>query len=307
MEKSYDVIIIGGGPAGLTAGMYCARARLKTLLLEKAFAGGQIVNAERVDNYPGFPEGIAGFDLVMLMQQQAEKYGLQMAYEEVTAVENRNKYEKVVNTAGGTYEAKALIIAGGAEHNHLGVAGEEEYTGRGVSYCATCDGAFYRDQVVAIVGGGDSAVVEALSLTKFTTKVYVIHRRDQLRASKIVQEQAFANTKIEFVWDSVVEAIEGESKVERLKVKNVKTEEYSYLDVAAVFVSIGLHPYTEYLKDVVSLNDEGYVVTDGNLQTEVPGIFAAGDIRAGSARQVVAAAGDGAAAAIYAERYIAGL
>ena len=292
MGKSYDVIIIGGGPAGLTAGMYCARARLNTLLLEKAFAGGQIVNAERVDNYPGFPEGIAGFDLVMLMQQQAEKYGLQIAYSEVMAVESRDRYKKVVTTTDGTYEAKALIIAGGAEHNHLGVPGEEEHVGRGVSYCATCDGAFYRDQVVAIVGGGDSAVVEAISLTKFAAKVYVIHRRDQLRASKIVQEQAFASSKIEFVWDSVVEAIEGEAKVERLKVKNVKTEEYSYLDVAAVFVSIGLHPYTEYLGDVVSLNNEGYVVTDGKLETEVPGIFAAGD---------------GAAAAIYAERFIAGL
>ena len=307
MDKLYDVIIIGGGPAGLTAGLYCARARLKTLLLEKAFAGGQIVNAEHVDNYPGFPDGIAGFDLVMLMQQQATKYGLELAFAQVMSIENKDKYQKVVNTTDGTYESKALIIAGGAEHNHLGVTGEEEFVGRGVSYCATCDGAFYRDMAVAIVGGGDSAVVEAVSLTRFATKVYVIHRRDQLRASKIVQEQAFANDKIEFVWDTVVESIVGDGKVEKLKVKNVKTEAQSILEVAAIFVSIGLHPYTEYLKGIVFLDEEGYILSNQKLETNIAGIFAAGDIRASSARQVVVAAGDGATAAIYAERYVAGL
>ena len=307
MDKPYDVIIIGGGPAGLTAGLYCARARLKTLLLEKAFVGGQIVNAEHVDNYPGFPDGIAGFDLVMLMQQQATKYGLKLAFAQVMSIENKDKYQKVVNTTDGTYESKALIIAGGAEHNHLGVTGEEEFVGRGVSYCATCDGAFYRDMAVAIVGGGDSAVVEAVSLTRFATKVYVIHRRDQLRASKIVQEQAFANDKIEFVWDTVIESVVGDGKVEKLKVKNVKTEAQSVLEVAAIFVSIGLHPYTEYLKGMVSLDEEGYILTNQKLETDIAGIFAAGDIRASSARQVVVAAGDGAAAAIYAERYVAGL
>jgi len=307
MDNIYDVIIIGGGPAGLTAGMYCARARLKTLLLEKAFAGGQIVNAEHVDNYPGFPEGINGFDLVMLMQSQATKYGLEMAFVEVISIENKAKYQKVINTTEGAYESKALIIAGGAEHNHLNVDGEQEFMGRGVSYCATCDGAFYRDMAVAIVGGGDSAVVEAVSLTRFATKVYVIHRRDQLRASKIVQEQAFANEKIEFVWDSVVESVIGDAKVEKLKLKNGKTQAQSILEVAAIFVSIGLHPYTEYLKDIISLDDEGYIVTNEKLETSVAGIFAAGDIRKNSARQVVVAAGDGATAAIYAERYVAGL
>jgi len=307
VDELYDVIIVGGGPAGLTAGLYCARARLKTLLLEKAFAGGQIVNAEHVDNYPGFPDGIAGFDLVMLMQQQATKYGLELAFAQVMSIENKDKYQKVVNTTDGTYESKALIIAGGAEHNHLGVTGEEEFVGRGVSYCATCDGAFYRDMAVAIVGGGDSAVVEAVWLTRFATKVYVIHRRDQLRASKIVQEQAFANDKIEFVWDTVVESIVGDGKVEKLKVKNVKTEAQSILEVAAIFVSIGLHPYTEYLKGIVSLDEEGYILSNQKLETNIAGIFAAGDIRASSARQVVVAAGDGATAAIYAERYVAGL
>ena len=307
MVELYDVIIIGGGPAGLTAGLYSARARLKTLLLEKAFVGGQIVNAERVDNYPGFPEGIAGFDLVMFMQQQATKYDLEIANTEVTAIENKGKYHKLVSTTDGSYEAKALIIAGGAEHNHLAVPGEQEFMGRGVSYCATCDGAFYRDQAVAIVGGGDSAVVEAVSLTKFASKVYVIHRRDQLRASKLVQEQAFANEKIEFIWNTVVEAIEGDAKVQKLIIKNVKTKVQSALEVAAIFVSIGLHPNTEYLKDIVSLDDVGYIVTNEKLETDAPGILAAGDIRQSSVRQVVVAAGDGATAAIYTEKYVAGL
>jgi len=307
VEELYDVIIIGGGPAGLAAGLYCSRARLKTLLLEKAFAGGQIVNAERVDNYPGFPEGITGFDLVMLMQQQATKYGLEIVYAEVTGAENKDRYQKLVSTTDGSYESKALIIAGGAEHNHLGVPGEKEFTGRGVSYCATCDGAFYKDQVVAIVGGGDSAVVEAISLTKFASKVYLIHRRNQLRASKIVQEQAFANEKIDFIWDSVVESVMGDAIISRLKLKNVKTQEQSVLEVAAIFVSIGVHPHTEYLKDVVFLDEEGYIVTNEKLETGAPGIFAAGDIRQSSVRQVIVAAGDGATAAIYADRYIAGL
>ena len=304
MTQTYDIIIIGGGPAGLTAGMYCARARLKTLLLEKAFTGGQIVNTERVDNYPGFPDGISGFDLGILMQQQAQKYGLEMVYAEVAGIENKEKYEKIVDTSEGSFVGKSLIIAGGAEHNHLGVPGEEEFVGRGVSYCATCDGAFYKEQVVAIVGGGDSAVVEAISLTRFASKVYLIHRRDSLRASKIVQEQALANPKIEFVWDTVVDSIEGDAKIENLKLNNVKTQNQTTLKVAGVFVSVGLHPNTAFVKGIVSLDNSGYIIANEKMETGIDGIYAAGDIRLNSVRQVVAAAGDGATAALNAERYL---
>ncbi|MBT3362255.1 MAG: thioredoxin-disulfide reductase [Chloroflexi bacterium] len=304
MSDAYDVIIIGGGPAGLTAGMYCARARLKTLLLEKAFTGGQIVNTERVENYPGFPDGISGFDLGMLMQQQAQKYGLQIVYAEVSSINNKSNYEKIVDTNEGSFVAKSLIIAGGAEHNHLDVPGEQEFVGRGVSYCATCDGAFYKDQDVAIVGGGDSAVVEAIALTRFASKVYLIHRRDALRASKIVQEQALSNPKIEFVWDTVVLAIEGDAKIEDLKISNVKTQKQTTLKVAAVFVSVGLHPNTAFVKDIVSLDKGGYIIANEKMETGVDGIYTAGDIRLNSVRQVIAAAGDGATAALNAERYL---
>jgi thioredoxin reductase (NADPH) len=303
MSDIHDLIIVGGGPAGLTAGLYAARARLTTLLIEQGVPGGQIVNAELVENYPGFPEGISGFDLASSMERQAAKYGLEVAMAEVTGIDPVGK-EKVVHTTGGPYRAGALIIAGGSEHARLGVPGEEELRGKGVSYCATCDGAFFRDQVVAVVGGGNVALNDALFLTRFGSRVIVIHRRDQLRATRILQERAFAQPKVEFVWDTVVRSIEGEGEVSALRLTNVKSGEESTLEASGVFIAVGLRPNTGYLKGVLALTPEGFILVDGRMATDVPGVFAAGDIRAGSPRQVSSAVGDGAVAAISAEEYL---
>ena len=304
MAEAYDVIIIGGGPAGLTAGIYASRARLRSLLLERGIFGGQIANTEHVENFPGFPDGVSGFELGQLMYQQAEKHGIQIVLAEVTGIEVADK-DKVVKTTEGDFAAPAVIIAGGAERNKLGVPGEEQLLGKGVSYCATCDGAFFREQVVAVVGGGDSAIEEAILLTRFASKVYVIHRRDQLRASKLHQERAFSNPKIEFVWDSVVEEVVGPDKVQGLVVRNVKTGEVTNLDVTGVFIYVGLHPETDYLKGVLPLDEEGRVPTNQRMETEIPGVFAAGDIRGNSPRQAITAAGEGATAAIAAEKFLA--
>ncbi len=303
MTEKYDVVIIGGGPAGLSAGLYASRAKLSSLLIEKGLVGGQIANAERVENYPGFSEGISGSELGQLMHQQATKYRLKTLLAEVTGIELQGK-QKVIKTTGGDFIAKAVIIAGGSERQKLGVLGEEEFAGKGVSYCAICDAAFFREQPVAVVGGGDAAITEALHLTRFASRVTVIHRRDQLRAGRILQEKAFSQSKIEFQWDSVVERIEGEDLVKRIWLRQVKTGEESALEVTGVFVSIGLKPNTDYLKDILPLDTTGHIITDEKMETEVPGIFAAGDIRYNSARQAITAAGDGATAAIYAEKFI---
>jgi thioredoxin reductase (NADPH) len=302
--KKYDVIIVGGGPAGLSAGIYTARDRLTSLLIEQGLVGGQIVNAERLDNYPGFPEGISGAKLAKLMQEQATKYGLETIMAEVTGVE-LNEKQKVIKTSEGSFIAGAIIIAGGCHRQKLGVPGEAEFTGKGVSFCATCDGAFFRDLPVAVVGGGNAAITEALHLTRFASKVTVIHRRDQLRATPILQEKAFSEPKIDFRWDSVVEKIEGEDLVKRIRLRNVKTGKESTLDVPGVFVSIGFTPNTEYLKGVLPLDKAGAIITDPNMAPGVAGIFAAGDIRQNSPRQVIAAAGDGAIAAIGATKFLA--
>ena len=306
MGNSYQLIIIGGGPAGLSAGLYATRARLSTLLVERAIPGGQIINAELVENYPGFPQGISGAELGSLMEQQATKYGLEIIMAEVEGVEVGAE-EKIVHTSEGQYRAKALIIAGGSEHSKLGVPGEEELRGRGVSYCATCDGAFFKDQVIAVVGGGNVAINDALFLTRFASKVIVIHRRDQLRATKILSEGAFARPKIEFLWDTVVESIGGDGQVRELGLRNVKTGTESKLEVSGIFVAVGLRPNTSYLEGVVALSPEGFILVNGQMETGVPGVFAAGDIRAGSARQVSSAVGDGATAAISAERYLSSI
>ena len=301
--KKYDVVIIGGGPAGLTAGIYASRARLSSLLIEKGLVGGQFASAEWVENYPGFPEGISGAELGQLMHQQATKYGLETLVAEATGIELKGK-QKVVKTTEGDLMAKAVIIAGGSERQKLGVPGEEKLTGKGVSYCATCDAAFFKEQPVAVVGGGDAAVSEALHLAKFASRVTIVHRRDQLRAGRILQEKAFSEPKMDFRWDSVVEEIEGKDKVKGIRLRQVKTEKKSTLEVAGVFISVGLKPNTDYLKGVLPLDANGMIVTDEKMEAKIPGIFAAGDIRHNSARQAITAAGDGATAAIYTGKFI---
>jgi thioredoxin reductase (NADPH) len=303
MAKEYEVIIIGGGPAGLSAGIYTSRARLSSLLVERGMVGGQIADAELVENYPGFAQGISGTELGQLMQQQAAKYGLETVTTEATGIELKGE-RKVVRTTGGDFTARAVIIASGSERSKLGVPGEEEFSGKGVSYCATCDGPFFKEKPVAVVGGGDVAATEALHLVKFSSKVILIHRRDQLRAARILEERARAEPKIEFLWNSVVEKIEGEDVVKRLSLRQVKTGEKSTLDVGGIFVAIGFKPNTDYLKGVLPLDDAGYIITDEKMETKIPGVFAAGDVRLNSAQQAITAAGDGATAAIFAQKFL---
>jgi thioredoxin reductase (NADPH) len=302
-RKEYDVIIIGGGPAGLSAGLYTSRSRLDTLLIERGVVGGRITDAELVENYPGFAEGISGAELGRLMQQQAAKYGLNITIAEVTGLELK-KDKKVVKTTRGDFTSRAVIIASGSERGKLGVPGEVEVTGKGVSYCATCDGPLFRGKTVAVVGGGNAAISEALYLAKFASKVIVIHRRDQLRATRVLEEKARAEPKIEFLWDTVVEKIEGEKALDQLKLRQVKTGKKSSLDVAGVFIAVGLKPSTDFLKGVLPMDEGGYIITNERMETEIPGIFAAGDIRQSSPRQAITAAGDGATAAVNAEIFL---
>ncbi|OAQ21424.1 thioredoxin-disulfide reductase [Thermosulfurimonas dismutans] len=304
MSRDLDLIIVGGGPAGLTAYIYAARARLKTLLIEKFSPGGQVLVTDFVENYPGFPEGISGAELMERFTAHARALGLEPLNEEVVSLTVEDELRLIHLADGKVLAAPAVIIATGATHRKLGVPGEEELTGKGVSYCATCDGPFFRDEVIAVVGGGNTAVQEALFLTRFVKKIYLIHRRDQLRATQILQERAFANSKIEFVWDSVVEEILGKEKVEGVRIKNCKTGEKSILEVGGVFIFIGIKPQTEWLTGVVALDERGFIITDSEMRTSVPGVFAAGDVRAKACRQIVTAAGDGATAAYSAETYL---
>jgi thioredoxin reductase (NADPH) len=303
VAQEYDIVIIGAGPAGLAAGLYAARARRKTIVLERNVTGGQIALTAAVENYPGIPE-VNGFDLAQTMQQQAEKYGMEMGYTEVTGLEQRNGLHLVKTRGEEEYLAKALIITAGADYNRLGVPGEERLTGRGVSYCATCDAAFFKDQEVAVVGGGDAAMDEGLFVTRYASKVSVIHRREELRASRILQQRAFANPKMEFIWNTVVTEVLGEEAVTGLRLRNVVSGEESTLPVAAVFIFIGFHPNTDYLRGVLPMDEGGHIFVNEWMETDVAGIFAAGDVRANSARQVVSSAGDGATAAIRADHYI---
>jgi len=301
--KNYDAIIIGGGPAGLTAGLYTSRARLSSLLIENALVGGQMTTTELIENYPGFPQGISGEELSRRMEEQARRFGLEIINQEIVEVGVHGE-EKRVKTGGAEYLGKSLIICTGAEYRKLGVQGEIEFAGRGVSYCATCDGAFFRDNRIVVVGGGDSALTEALFLTKFVKELTVIHRRDALRATKIYQERAFANPKIKFLWDSVVQEIKGDKVVQSVLVKNVKSGEVKEFDAEGVFLFVGLTPRTEFLKGSIRQDEEGYIVTNPNCETSVAGVFAAGDCTRKLLRQIVTAVGDGATAAFSAEKYL---
>lgn len=295
----YDVIIVGGGPAGLTAGIYTARARLTTLLLNSYTILGQAVSTHLIENYPGFPEGIGGFELIEQFEKQAQGFGLTIYPDTVKGVQQVRQQDTdiwQIESEDGTYRAISLIIATGASHKKLGVPGELEFLGKGVSYCATCDGPLYRDRQIVVVGGGDAAVEEALFLTRFSSKVTLIHRRDALRATKILQERLFANKNIEVVWDSVVTDILSSSVVEGVRVKNIKTQKDTELDCNGVFVFIGLVPNTDLFQKIVRLDDNGYIITDENMMTSQKGIFACGDCRQTPFRQVITACGDGAMA-----------
>ena len=305
-EYDYDVMIIGGGPAGYTAGIYAARAALKTLLIEGAGTVSQITITDLIENYPGIPDGINGFELMQLFKKQAQKFGLEILPRDVTAVRKILDQPVIWEVTAGdkVYKTLSIIAATGAMWRSLGVPGESEFAGKGVSYCATCDGPFYRNRDVIVVGGGDTAIQEALFLTHFAKKVIVIHRRDRLRAAGMLQQRAFAEKKIEFVWNATVEEITGADFVTGAKVKDVHTGKIREVAAEGAFIFVGRLPYTDMFKGLVEMDKAGFIITDENLRTNAPGIFAAGDCRAKLFRQVVTAAGDGANAVHSAELYI---
>ncbi len=305
MKKAdYDLVIIGGGPAGLTAGIYASRARLNVLLLEKVAPGGQVLVSDWIENYPGFPEGCSGYDLVTKMVEQAKQFGLVIESGQVLSLDVSETVKKI-ELNDKTITTLSIIIATGASPRKLGVPGEDMFIGKGVSFCATCDGPFFKNSIVAAVGGGDTAVQESLFLTKFAKKVYLIHRRDELRATKILQERAIANDKIEFVWDSVVTGIGGGlTNVEKISVKNVKTGEEKEIPVSGCFIWVGILPNTSFLKDTLKVDENGFIIAGHNMETSVPGVFAVGDVRNTPLRQIVTAVGDAAIAAVSAEHYI---
>jgi len=300
----YDLIIIGGGPAGLTAGIYAARAKLKTLLLEKGLPGGQIATTEHVENYPGFPLGISGRELAQKMEEQSKRFGIEiLTLSEVNSLKIiAEGFEIKLNE--NSYFTKTVIIATGAYPAKLNIPGEKEFTGRGVSYCATCDGAFFKDKKVAVIGGGNAAIEEALFLTRFASKVFIVHRRNRLRADKIFQGRVFNNEKVELILDSEIKEIIGESKVEGCIVRNKKTGDEKRLTVDGVFLYVGNIPNTNFVKDVLKLNKKGYIITNNELQTSLPGVFAAGDVRENKIKQVAAAVGEGALAEMSAQKYL---
>ena len=303
MENIYDLAILGAGPAGICAAIYATRAKLNTIWLDKKFVqGGQIVDTYEVDNYPGLP-GITGLDLGEAMAGHAEKLGMKPQREPVRSIETEHGI-KVIRTKKNEYRARAVIIACGATHRHLGIPGEEELSGMGVSYCATCDAAFFQDRTVVLVGGGNVAVEDAILLSRTCKKVYLVHRRDELRAEKILQESLFACKNVELIWDSIPLSIEGTDKVEALKIRNKKTQEESFIETDGVFIAVGIVPGTEKFKDLVKLDEAGYIVAGEDGITSEPGIFAAGDIRTKNLRQVVTAVADGANAVASAQRYL---
>ncbi len=290
----YEVLIIGAGPAGMTAAIYAARAGYKTAVLEHGVPGGQAATTDMIENYPGFPEGISGPELMMKFFEQTQTFGVELIYEQVQSVE-LNGAIKRVTTDKQTIEAKAVVIASGAKPRALGVANEGRLRGRGVSYCATCDGFFFKDQPVAVVGGGDTAVEEAMYLTKMCSSVTLIHRRDELRANKLAQSRAFANEKLNILYDTVVDEIIGDDKVSQLKLRNKKTDETSTLDINGVFIFVGYLPNNAFFPPELEVNEQGYIITDDEMATNIPGVFAIGDVRQKKLRQVTTAVGDGGA------------
>ncbi|MCP4631997.1 MAG: thioredoxin-disulfide reductase [candidate division Zixibacteria bacterium] len=300
--KEYDVVIIGAGPGGITAGLYCSRGELKTVCIEKLTPGGQIANTDRIDDYPGF-SSISGAELANKMLEHAQEFGLELEMDEAISVSLDGDY-KIVKTSEDEYRCKALIVGTGGTPRYLKVPGEKDLYGKGVSYCAICDGAFFKGEKIAVAGGGDAAVEEGTFLTKFAEKVYIIHRRDQLRAAKVIQEHAFKNDKIEFIWDSVITKVNGKDGVESVSLKNVKTDEESTLEVGAVFPFIGFTPNNAILGDLVEKNEGGYVLTDYKMETATPGIYAIGDLRFQLCKQITNAVGDGTTAGVAAGKYI---
>ncbi|KUK82873.1 MAG: Thioredoxin reductase [Pelotomaculum thermopropionicum] len=302
MEKR-EMVIIGGGPAGLAAGIYASRADVDTVLLERGIPGGLVINTENIENYPGFSNGINGYELMTQMEDQARRFGLELYNKNADFIIPAED-DYIIKTGESEILTKTVIIATGATPRQLGVPGESKYTGRGVSYCATCDGAFFRNRKVAVIGGGDAAVEEAIFLTRFVEKAYLIHRRGELRATKFVQKKAFNNPKIEFVWHNIAEEIHGTDTVDSLTLKDVRTGDKKNLDIDGVFIYIGYQPNSQLVREIVALDDKGYIITDENMLTSLSGLYAAGDIRKKLLRQVITAVADGAIAAVAAEKYI---
>ena len=300
----YDLVIIGGGPAGLTAGLYAARAGIKAVLVEKVTTGGQILLTDCIENYPGFPEGLSGFDLIGRMTSQVKKFNLKIEKGNVVSLALSETLKKI-HLEDKTITTRTIIIATGASPEKLGVPGEDVFFVKGVSVCATCDAPFYKDKIVVAVGGGDTAVQESLYLTKFVKKVYLVHRRNQLRATKILQERAFSNNKIEFVWDSVVTSINGGlTNVDNLTIENIKTKDSKNMVVDGCFIWVGINPNIDFLTNGLKLDEHGFIITNAAMETSMPGVFAAGDVRNTIVRQVATAVSDAATAAVSAERYL---
>ncbi len=302
-KTKFNVIIIGAGPAGYTAGIYSSRAGYDTLIISGILPGGQLVNTTEVENYPGFENGIMGPDLMIEMRKQAKRMGTTIVDDEVVDVDFRQKPLKVL-TAAEEYEGRAVIIATGANPRKMGLDGEQTFGGRGVSYCATCDGPFFKNQEIIVVGGGDSAIEEATFLTKFATTVHLVHRRDKLRASQVMQQRAFDNEKIKFHWDSIITDIKGEQKVQQVVIRNAKTEQEKTMDVGGVFVAIGHEPNTELFRNQIELDGDGYIILRNKTKTNVEGVFAAGDVHDKTYRQAITAAGYGCMAAIDVDKYL---
>ncbi|MCS7150636.1 MAG: thioredoxin-disulfide reductase [Caldimicrobium sp.] len=303
-DKHFDLIIVGAGPAGLTAYLYARRALLKTLLIEKGPVGGQVIYTDLIENYPGFPDGISGYELIELMNKQAEKLGLNLVQGEVVSLHEGNMGKVVTLSNGDTYKAKAVILALGAKPRKLGIPGERELTGKGVSYCAICDGPFFRGEEVVVVGGGDTALQEALYLAGFVKRVYLVHRRETFRASPILQERVKGNPKIEFKLNRVPKEIVGKQRVEKVILENLLTGDKEELPLAGVFIFIGYEPETSWLRGVLDLDEQGFIITDKEMRTSVPGVFACGDCVSKRFRQIINACGEGAVAALNAHEYI---